>query len=218
VAFTHATFVNQSVTHDRALRQRIERLQSSGGVAIPKEGIRVICDDANAILPSLMSGIGSKDYVFVFADIQNPSHWPWSSVEALKRGHNSVDLYVLFPIDMGLVRLASYSKTERDRWAPILTPFFGSDAWAGMADRLRRTDAQASEFRRALVELYLDQLRELWGAGNAQSVLGLVRKGDHVLYEMLFASKNGSAHSIVRSVRRQLRELQNDGQGELRLD
>jgi hypothetical protein len=124
---------------------------------------------------------------------------------------------MLFPIDMGLVRLAGYNRVERQKWARILTPFFGSDAWVEIAERLRTTDGQAPGLRRALVELYLDQMCRLWGARCARSVVGLRRTGDQVLYEMLFASSNPSALSIVRSIRHQLFEHQDDGQIPLRL-
>lgn len=213
--FTDLVFVNKSVRHHDALERRIQAAYDNKQAVVPREKVQNLPGDANELLPRLLRSIPERDYVFVFADIQNPSHWPWESVRALRAAHQSVDLYLLFPIDMGLVRLAGYSPTERERWAPILDPFFGSQKWAEIADEFRKTNAQAPAFRRKLVELYLEGLQQLWGPGNANSLAGLRRRGDQTLYEMLFASREPIAHRIAARAALRMREYHAAGQAEL---
>ena len=214
--FTHATFVTHTLSHQSALKSRVDALYAGERILVPRSGIAMPCGRAADLVQGIMDTIPQRAYVFAFADIENPSHWPWTAVATLKRGHDSVDFYMLFPIDMGLVRLASYRKPDRDRWRDILTRFFGCDDWDEISDRLRTTDGQAPAFRRALVDLYLDRLRTLWP--HAESVLGVVRVGDQTLYEMLFASKEPVAKEIVASIKREMRVEQRSGQLDLKLD
>jgi three-Cys-motif partner protein len=215
-SFTHATFVTHSLEHESALTKRIDTLYSTEQILLPRSRVKLHRGAAADLIPGIMNGIPRRAYVFAFADIENPSHWPWTAVDTLKRGHDSVDFYMLFPIDMGLVRLASYHKSDRDRWRDILTPFFGCEDWEEIAGRLRITDAQSPAFRRAIVDLYLSRLRTLWP--HVLSVLGVVRVGDQTLYEMLFASKEPVAKKIVASVRSAMRVEQRRGQLELNVD
>ncbi len=214
--FTNATFVTHTLAHQEALTQRIDALYARESILVPRANIALPRGAAGDLIGDVMGGIPRRAYVFAFADIENPSHWPWTAVQRLKEGHDSVDFYMLFPIDMGLVRLAGYNKADRNRWSEILNRFFGCDDWDGIADRLRTTDGQAPAFRRALVDLYLDRLRTLWL--HAESVLGVVRLGDQTLYEMLFASKEPVANAIVASVKRAMRADQRKGQLDLKLD
>jgi three-Cys-motif partner protein len=209
--FTHAVFVNMARRDHDALERRVNAMYDAGEAVIPRENVRLILGDANVALPEILRSIHPLSYILIFADIEAPRQWPWASVEAMKAGgHRSVDLYLLFPIDMGLVRLAGYSEADRERWAPVLTPFFGTEEWKGLADELRVTSEQSPAFRRALVDLYLSRLRGLWE--YSVSVLGLKRRGDQILYEMLFASNAKPAAELQRWAQRKMRELGDAGQ------
>jgi three-Cys-motif partner protein len=170
--------------------------------------------DANQLVDSVMTEIPDRSYVFAFADIEAPKHWRWASVERLRRSHRSLDLYMLFRWDMGLVRLAGYSAADRRKWARILTPFFGTDEWARIAERLRGTDAQAPVLRAEMVALYISRLRTLWQ--HAGSVALLKRPTGQPLYEMFFASGADVAQKIAESAGRAMgRE---DDRGQFNLD
>jgi three-Cys-motif partner protein len=215
--FTHAVFVNKDPRHAEALQRRIDVLYQRGQAAISRANVRNLCEDANVVLPELLGSIPANDYVFVFADIQSPSHWPWSSVAALRLAHQKVDFCVLFPVDMGLKRLAPYDPQERARWVRILDSFFGSNEWARLVDELRITDAQSGRLREAFLKLYLEGLQSLWGTGSAFSIGALRRRGNHMLYELLFASRAALAHRIARSAAKGMRQYHAGGQGELLL-
>jgi three-Cys-motif partner protein len=217
--FARAIFVNKNRRDHRALRQRIHTLYENAANSsslMPYENIETILGNANEKLPEIMSRIPRRAYVLAFADITRPKHWPWSSVCALTGGgHRSVDFYMLFPVDMAVLRLAAYDRAHRSRWAPIVSSFFGTSRAVEIMDALRNTDEQASELRRRLVELYISQLRTRWQ--YADSVLAVKRRGDHLLYEMVFASNSPHADDLRRWAQRQMRELQDQGQVSLQL-
>lgn len=106
--FTHAVFVNDNRRDHEALLTRIDRAFEAGSCVIPRANVSVIHADTNEYLPTLFRRIHLGAYVFAFADIEAPRQWPWRSVQALRsRGHRSVDLYMLFPLDMAILRLCA---------------------------------------------------------------------------------------------------------------
>jgi len=195
LSFTHAVFINAMPRDDQALRIRVERLVESGRSRLARENIDLISGDANRSIFQVLRGIPKRAYVLVFADMEAPKQWPWASMRALKaQGHESVDLYTLFPLDMAIVRLLAYRRDHADRYAEALTRFFGTDAWRGLAGR-RLTEAQAPQLRRDLVKLYLDQLRTLWK--HAGEMVDVYLRGERRLYKMLFASDHPAGKAIA---------------------
>jgi three-Cys-motif partner protein len=141
-----------------------------------------------------MRAIPQEAYVLVFADMEAPKQWPWESMRALKAsGHQSVELYTLFPLDMAIMRLLSYAAPHANRYAAELSRFFGTDGWRALRDG-RITDAHSPDLRRALVRLYLNQLRTLWD--KADEMVDVHLRGEQRLYKMLFASDHPAAAVI----------------------
>src|SRR5213075_2593676 len=96
----------------------VERLVKSGRSRLDLENIDLISNDANRAVSQVLRGIPKRAYVLVFADMEAPKQWPWESMRALKaQGHESVDLYTLFPLDMAIVRLLAYRRDHADRYA-----------------------------------------------------------------------------------------------------
>jgi len=195
LSFTHAVFINDMRRDHRALEARVARLVESGQSRLVRENIELIRDDANRAVSGVLGHIPKRAYVLVFADMEAPKQWPWKSMTALKaQGHDSVDLYTLFPLDMAIMRLLAYGKDHFDRYADALTRFFGTDAWRALASR-RLTDAHSPQLRRDLVNLYLSQLRTLWK--HAGEMLDVYLRGEQRLYKMLFASDHPAAKGIA---------------------
>jgi len=185
LSFTHAVFINAMARDHQALETRVNRIVQSGHSRLVRDHIDLIQGDANRVVSATLRGIPNKAYVLVFADMEAPKQWPWDSMKELKaHGHQSVDLYTLFPLDMAIVRLLSYRRDHFDRYAAALTQFFGTDAWRGIATR-RLTDAHSPQLRRDLVNLYLEQLRTQWK--HAGEMVDVYRRGEQRLYKMLFA-------------------------------
>ena len=214
-AFTHAVFVNANANDHHALEARVNRLVAEGKSRIRRERIQLIREDANVALPRILEHVHRKSYVFAFADIEGPRQWPWASVRALRRtGHESVDLYMLFPLHMGIDRLFPYNRTITPRCADTVTTFFGTEDWKEL-ERRRRTDAESPRMYRELEDLYLRQLRQQWN--YAESVMNVRMTGSRFLYQMFFASNHDAGRRIAQWARRQAREDDSAiaGQGDL---
>jgi three-Cys-motif partner protein len=209
--FTRAIFVNANREDHRALQVRVDRALTQGRTAVRDGRIEVRHGDANRLLPEIMASIHPLAYVFVFADIEGPKQWPWSSVTGLKAGgHKSVDLYTLFPLDMAITRLIACNHQPLNQYAPILTSYFGTDAWTRIG-KGRVTNAQSPELRRELVELYRRQLRTQWT--YADEVLDVFLRGHQRLYKMMFASAHPAAKAISAWAAKEMREAENLGLG-----
>jgi three-Cys-motif partner protein len=194
LSFTHAVFINAMQRDHEALQTRVERMLESSESRLARENIDLIPKDANKVIAGVLRKIPQRAYVLVFADMEAPKQWPWDSMKALKaHGHESVDLYTLFPLDMAIVRLLGYRRDHADRYAEALTRFFGTDSWRGLVGR-RLTEAQAPQLRRDLVRLYLDQLRTLWK--HAGEMVDVYLRGEQRLYKMLFASDHRAGRAI----------------------
>ncbi len=210
IAFTHAVFVNASRKDHEALEERVRLTIAEDASRIPAQNIRCICGDANAKISTIFAQIPREAYVMVFADMEAPSQWPWESMRALKGfGHRSVDLYTLLPLDMAIVRLISYQREGRERYASTLDQFFGTGGWRELANR-RLTEGRSGEMRHGLTELYLNQMRTLWA--NAGPMIDAYVRGQQRLYRMLFASDHPAAERIATWIKRNTIE---GGQGNL---
>lgn len=212
-AFTRVIAVNAVGLDHRALEQRVDRLIATGESRLRRDQVELIQGDSNEELPRILAGIHRRAYTFVFADIEAPRQWPWRSVEALRaQGHQSVDLYALFPLEMALNRLFSYAVTHKGRYARILTQFFGSEEWREIDER-RITEAQSPKLRRELEQLYLRRLGEYWQ--YVESAVEVRRRGAHFLYKMLFASNHPAGKRIAAWAKYATRRSDSGGQGSL---
>lgn len=197
LTFTDAVFVNHSAHDHAALAARVDRRCAQGRSRIPRTRIETRHGDTNACLPDILSTIDPRTYVFAFADMEAPRQCPWRTIAQLRARHRSVDLYLLFPLDMALKRLVDYSGAETH--AAVLTEFFGTDAWRGLRP-LRQSNALRHDLGRGLEALYLQQLRTRWRYAD---VVSEVRRGTHhKLYKMLFASDHPAGEKLARWAKR----------------
>ena len=158
-----------------------------GGLAtfVPEDRLRQECEDANELISNIMLGIHPRAYAFVVADITAPKQLPWDSVARLKaRGHESVDLYMLFPLHMGLNRMLPRDRDGIEPNVATLDAFFGTDEWRVIWEAQR----SRHEMRRGILEFYMERLRT-HGAWKHVSEVRDVRRGGTVpLYRMLYAT------------------------------
>lgn len=207
LGFTDFVLVNLDPEDHAALELRIDRLREGGAITVPPDRIVRLHGDANALLPSILGRFPKKDYLLVFADPENPSQWPWVSVAALRaHGHESVDLYSLLPLEMGIRRLLKFNPrdAQRTKYAHILTAFFGCDDWRPIAER-RHSEAQSKEMLQALEDLYLRRLRNgLWE--HVDRALTIRRAGEAGLYRMVFATDHKAGKKIAGWAKRKATE------------
>lgn len=195
VAFTDAVFINKDSPDHEALRERVSRAVADGRSRLPLQRIRQIEGDANEHLPAIMGSIARRDYVFAFADITGPEQWPFSSVRELKRlGHQSVDFYMLFPLEMALNRQMAYDEAMTERNAHVMSRFFDGDEWREIWRR-RRTAADTNLLKREITELYLGKLRTAWTYAEVQATIN--KSENRPLYRMIFATNEPLAQGLA---------------------
>lgn len=193
--FTHAYLVNLEKEDHDALEARVERLNEAGTLPMPRSHVQHIHWDANRAIYRILREIHLQAYVFVFADIEAPKQWPWDSVAALRSmGHQSIDLYMLFPLDMAINRMISYVEDATAVNADALTRFFGCDDWRPIA-RQRITAVQSPELRRQLLQLYMNRLKHHWKF--VEVVRDVRRVGQAGLYKMLYATNHPAGKNIA---------------------
>lgn len=196
VSFTDATLINLDRAQDAALRANVQQACTEGRLALPFKRVAFVNEDANAIIASVLRQIHRKSYIFVFADPESPNQLPWATIETLRaHGHESIDLYVLFPLHMAIVRMVAWDRTKLEPNAAALTRFFGTDEWRDVVNR-RRTDVDRERLVVDLEELYVRRLREL-GWKHAGRVREIRRRGRHRLYNMLFATNHPVAAALA---------------------
>lgn len=194
LAFTNAVFVNRDRRDHEALEHRVAIRSAEGRSRIPATRVTCVRGDANDIVADVMRRVHKRAYAFVFADMEAPRQFPWSSVAALReQGHTSVDLYMLFPLDMALKRLLSSNPKTVEQSAAVLTSFYGTENWRPL---LRYREGSGADLGRAAQRLYLEQLRTLWK--HAVEVCDVRRGANHRLYKMLYASDNKAGENIAR--------------------
>ncbi|MGH7617457.1 MAG: three-Cys-motif partner protein TcmP [Gemmatimonadaceae bacterium] len=194
--FDGAYLVNKDPLDQEALRLRIERLRAERPCPVLEKNIQFLTHDANRLVGRIMREIHPKAYALVFADITKPSHWPWSSVRQLKSaGHESVDLYLLFPWGMALKRMLSFNEGSVEQSGPVLDRFFGTEEWRTLLAK-RVTSSQSPDFARSVIDYYMDRLRALgW---KHVIVARDIRRDDNVgLYKMLYASNHPAGGNIA---------------------
>ena len=130
IAFTDAIFVNRDHRDHRALNERLAARVAAGRCRIAPDRLVTERGDANELISRIMGQIHPRAYAFVFADMEAPRQFPWTSVQTLRAsGHESVDLYMLFPLDMALKRLLSTNPCTVAQCSATLTSFYGTDEW-----------------------------------------------------------------------------------------
>lgn len=194
--FTSAYAVNLKKVDHEALQARVARAVAAGQSNVPRDRLFIRRGDANAEIPGILREIHPKTYLVVFADIEAPRQWPWTSVEALRSmGHTSVDLYVLFPLEMGVRRLIPY---VGEGSPDVLTRFFGCDSWKGIIDRYPTSAPdQVRERGKALLDLYVARLKAA-GWGYVIKARDVRRTGDAGLYRMLLATNDPAGDKIAK--------------------
>jgi three-Cys-motif partner protein len=205
VTFTRAIFCNLDPESDEALFRRLKALKESGATKVGE--MECARCDSNGAVVKLLDSIDPRAYIFAFADIEGVDQLPWSTIEALRARHKSVDLYVLVPVEMSFNRLTGMKPAHRERHARALTAYFGCEEWRGITDQWI-TDAQGSRVRRELLEHYCARLRRLWSMADVVEVGRM--EGSRLLYRMVFATDHDAGKRIAAWAKKRDRSNQGD--------
>ena len=187
IALTRYIGCNIDLIDHRALQERVHRIQGSGGCTAGE--VSLFHGDSNALLPRILDSVPTSAWICAFLDIEAPSQLPWATLEELVRRHRSVDLYLLFPLEMGWNRLAADAQAH----SGIFQSSFGCSDWRPIIERWS-TSSLGYRARRELLELYLRRLRSLWK--HVETIRAVHLRGDRLLYRMLFATNHDAGVSI----------------------
>jgi three-Cys-motif partner protein len=172
-SFTDAVFVNAAEKDHEALLARVERVCALGESRIPRSHIDLRNADANVELVRVLRDIPVYDYVFAFVDITGIEHLPFETLRLFKKyRHASVDLYMLFPVEMTLGRKLSFDSAMTERYAESLTAFFDGDEWRAHWKE-RRTPAESERMKAALTKLYVEKLQTVWKHARVQHTISI---------------------------------------------
>jgi three-Cys-motif partner protein len=189
--FTEVFLVNKDQADHDALSARVDLMVERGLTNLPRAAIHTVHADANDAAPDILRRIHQKSWIFVYADIERPAHWPWATVEALRaQGHESLDLYMLFPLHMGVRRILGFTQSHPE----AITRFYGCEDWRPVVAR-RTTSAHSRRFLREMETLYADRLRSAgWPHVSRQRRVSDV--GSRTLYYMFFATSHPAAKAL----------------------
>ena len=123
-------------------------------------------------------------------------------------GTAKVDLWMLFPIGIGVSRMLPHHGEIAPGWRDRLNRFFGDDAWEGEVYNIRHQEGlfgQTAQRSRVshdeLAKVALGRLRRLFGDGLLEQTLPLEIRGRSA-YELVFAcsSRSSRAKAIAHDI------------------
>jgi three-Cys-motif partner protein len=149
-------------------------------------------DDANKIVAAMLGLIPRRAPAFAFLDPEG-SELEWPTVEAIaehKREHspNKIEQLILFPTDMGFVRLAPDHPE-------LVTRIYGHDGWKGIYARRESGQISAEEARGEYVRMYAEGFKRL---GYATVLDRQIKKSNgQPMYFLIFATDNNAGEKIM---------------------
>jgi three-Cys-motif partner protein len=169
-------------------------------------------DDANLIIGDMLSLVPRRAPAFAFLDPEG-SELEWPTVEAIaehKRGHspNKIEQLILFPTDMGFVRLAPDHPE-------LVTRIYGHDRWKEIYERRSAGKISAEQARSEYVRLYAAGFTQL----GYETVLDrqITKANGSPMYFLVFATDNAAGEKIMDFVFDRVRIRVNEELGQTTL-
>ncbi len=148
--------------------------------------------DANDAIDEMLAIVPTRAPCFAFLDPEG-SELEWETVEATaahKRGHsrNKIEQLILFPTDMGFVRLAPDHPE-------LVTRIYGHDRWKAIYERRSADVITPEQARSEYVRLYASGLRTL----GYDTVLDrqITKSNGAPMYFLIFATDNHAGERIM---------------------
>lgn len=181
-----ATKVVVAESHEGAFKALVHRTGRYGG------RVESFNEDANKIVATILGIIPRRAPAFAFLDPEG-SELEWPTVEAIaehKRGHSpyKIEQLILFPTDMGFVRLAPDHPD-------LVTRIYGHDSWKDIYVRRESGQISAEEARSEYVRMYAEGFKRL---GYATVLDRQIHKSNgQPMYFLIFATDNGAGERIM---------------------
>lgn len=197
LTFSRAELVTFEEWEHEALQARIARAQVGGRIVVPPAGIHQHQGDANVKLLEILAAVPRQSaYTLLVADITSPRQLPFRTLESARAlRHRSLDLYVLFPLEMSILRALQWDGADPALQHVHLDAYFGTPAWRDIY-AARKSSGQSADLKQALIDLYARQLRTLWRHVDLVAAPGKSEAAP--LYRMFFATDHAAAAKIAR--------------------
>jgi three-Cys-motif partner protein len=126
--------------------------------------VHIVDGDANRHVHAMLQAVPVHAPAFAFLDPEG-AELEWATVQAVAEHkattRNKVEQLILFPTDMGFVRLLSLKKPLDRGYADRVTAMFGTDDWEAIYARRRADEIGAGKAREEYLRLYARGLRGL---------------------------------------------------------
>ncbi|MGH2878622.1 MAG: three-Cys-motif partner protein TcmP [Solirubrobacteraceae bacterium] len=149
-------------------------------------------NDANKIVETMLGVIPRRAPAFAFLDPEG-SELEWPTIEAIaahKREHSpyKIEQLILFPTDMGFVRLAPDHPE-------LVTRIYGHDGWRAIYARRESGKISAEEARGEYVRMYAEGFTRL----GYETVLDrqIKKSNGQPMYFLIFATDNDAGERIM---------------------
>lgn len=158
--------------------------------------IKIVAEDANLyLLRWCNENDWGKTRAVVFLDPYG-MQVEWSTIDAMAKTR-AIDLWILFPLGVGVNRLLMKQRPPEGPWAGRLTRIFGTDAWK---DAFYHESTQSDLFSstpdvikdadfQTIAEFWVNRLQTVF-AGVAQKPLPLRNSRNVPIYLLSFAAAN----------------------------
>lgn len=165
--------------------------------------IEIYRDDANDFITRWVAETDwKKNRAVVFLDPYG-MQIDWSTVEKLRRT-NAVDLWVLIPVGIAVMRMLTNKGIPPDSWSEKLTRFFGSDEWK---EEFYKGDDQPDFFDdpkvkkvatvTKITDYVVARLEGLFGEKAVAAPMFLYNDRGTLLYIFCFAASNEKGAPIA---------------------
>jgi three-Cys-motif partner protein len=167
-----------------------------------QQDITLVRDDANQYITSFCRRMDKNDRAVLFLDPFG-MQVPWSTVEIIAQTQK-IDLWYLFPMGMGVMRMLKNDADISETWRKKLTELFGTQDWyqsfypASQLSLFEESDTkmikQASEA--SVKSFIVDRLKSAF-PGVAKNPLVLRNSKNSPLYLLCFAASNEKGKTIA---------------------
>lgn len=186
--------------------------------------VEICPGDANRLVGQMLEQVPRRAPAFAFLDPEG-AELEWTTVVAIadhkRRQTYKVEQLILFPTDMGFVRLLSLTKPLDPGYAERVEAMFGNGAWVDIFDRRRTDRITAEQAREEYLALYARGLRSLGyrHVQERQITKEPARLGGRggPMYFLLHATDNDAGETIMGHCfdKKHLRPHEELGQGQL---
>lgn len=149
--------------------------------------IKTRCGDSNILLKNVYQYIDDYTGCLVFLDPEGPELY-WETVESLSK-IKKVDLFIVYPYDMSLVRLTKKFKEKLDK-------FYGGKNWLEIFNK--GTDPE--DRGRKLLNFYLDNLKKLGFKHAVYRVIKTNLRQGKPLYHFILVTRSDIGKKIIDDV------------------